>query len=187
MGAIHKSAPRPEIRYYGAFNELQSRQTALLDAAMHLPRPLIVYVTTKRTDCDGLLNLLRVNGFTSIASFHGDTDKAERQKILLNWKQDKIDIIIATSAFGIEVDKQNVRTILFMLGTTSQSIVSTKKLVVVVTGFSSLSLWMPCVPLDREIAMGVRPKVLTDEEKIEKRWKALCLKRIRIPNALVRI
>lgn len=164
---------RPEIRYYtGAFNDLQNRQTALLDALNHLPRPLIVYVT-KKDDCEGLLNFLRANGFTSIASFHGDTDKAERRKILLNWKQDKTDIIIATSAFGMGVDKQNVRTVIHACFPESidrfyQEVGRGGR-----DGFSSLSLWMPCVPSDREIALGVRPKVLTDEEKIEKRWKAL--------------
>ena len=164
---------RPEMRYYSAvFGDLEHRKSALIEAVRHLPRPLIIYVT-KKDDCEEICQLLKENGFPSTDLFHGDTDKQARRRILLDWQDDQLDIIVATSAFGMGVDKQNVRAIIHACFPESvdrfyQEVGRGGR-----DGFSSISLWMPCLPLDRRTAMGIRPKVLTDDVTISKRWDAL--------------
>ena len=164
---------RPELRFFNAkFFDQDKRHRALLDAVFHLPRPLIIYVT-KKEDCEVIHSSLLENGFPHVDYFHGDTDKFERRAILERWQSDKTDIIVATSAFGMGVDKRNVRTIIHACYPESidrfyQEVGRGGR-----DGYSAISLWMPCLPADKNTALGLRPRVLTDEEKIEKRWTAL--------------
>lgn len=44
--------------------------------------------------------------------FTGETKEKDRDKILSGWKNQEYDIVLATSAFGIGVDKPDVRTII---------------------------------------------------------------------------
>ena len=164
---------RPELRFFNAkFFSQEKRNSALMDAVRHMPRPLIIYVT-KREDCEVTYNSLIENGFLHVDYFHGDTDKFERRAILERWKGDETDIVVATSAFGMGVDKRNVRTIIHACFPESvdrfyQEVGRGGR-----DGYSAVSLWLPCLPSDRNTALGLRPKVLTDDQKIEKRWHAL--------------
>ena len=47
----------------------------------------------------------------SAASYHGGMDKEEKTKILNGWKNDQIRVVVATSAFGMGVDKADVQLI----------------------------------------------------------------------------
>jgi ATP-dependent DNA helicase RecQ len=164
---------RPELRFFNAkFLDEDRRREALLDAVRHLPRPLIIYVT-KKEDCEAIYNFLIDNGFMHIDYFHGDTNKLERRRILESWHEEKTDIIVATSAFGMGVDKQNVRTIIHACFPESMDRFYQEVGRGGRDGYSAISLWLPCLPSDRHTALGIRPKVLTDEDKIEKRWTAL--------------
>ena len=164
---------RPELRFFNAkFLDEDRRREALLDAVRHLPRPLIIYVT-KKEDCEAIYNFLLNNGFEHIHYFHGDTNKLERRSILESWHEEKTDIIVATSAFGMGVDKQNVRTIIHACFPESMDRFYQEVGRGGRDGYSAISLWLPCLPSDRNTALGIRPKVLTDEDKIEKRWNAL--------------
>ena len=76
------------------------------------PKPLILYTSLKE-DAIFLYGLLKNNeGYKRIDLFTGDTDSEERRKIIDSWQNNELDIIVATSAFGLGVDKENVRTII---------------------------------------------------------------------------
>ena len=46
-----------------------------------------------------------------LASFSGDTDADSRRQLISAWNNNQIDIMIATSAFGLGVDKRDIRAV----------------------------------------------------------------------------
>lgn len=103
---------RPEISYW--FNNApdeEARQTRVLEALRHLPRPVILYVT-KPEVADQWVDFLREEGFERVAAFSGKTASDERERIINEWNNNRRDIMVATSAFGLGVDKSDVRAII---------------------------------------------------------------------------
>lgn len=74
-------------------------------------KPMVVYVLEPREAKD-LQKKLRHIGYKNIPIFTGETKEADRDKVLTGWKNHDFDVVIATSAFGIGVDKPDVRTII---------------------------------------------------------------------------
>jgi hypothetical protein len=110
VSAVHL---RPEPQYWlyhaGSTDEKESR---VLEALRHAPRPFILYVT-KRDDATKWLARLQTRlGLVRIACFHGETPDQERKSILSKWGANELDGIVATSAFGVGIDKADVRTII---------------------------------------------------------------------------
>lgn len=77
----------------------------------YLPRPIILYVSTL-DDAKSWKEKLLEKGYKSIETFSGSTGDSERERIIRQWNNDEIDIIIATSAFGMGVDKRDIRTVI---------------------------------------------------------------------------
>lgn len=92
------------------FGEEEHRQ-AVVDLLWRLPRPLILYTTT-RDDAKKWRELLFAQGFRRFGLFHGDTNTQERERLIHLWQRDQLDIMVATSAFGVGMDKSDVRTVL---------------------------------------------------------------------------
>lgn len=78
-----------------------------------LPRPMIVYVTSP-DQAEYLKKLAVEKGFENVVTFTGATNGGKRKKIIDEWSNNEYDLIIATSAFGVGVDKPDVRTVLHM-------------------------------------------------------------------------
>lgn len=109
VAAIHL---RPEPQYwihYEADEEVKDRK--ILEAVRHAPRPFILYVT-KRDDASRWLQVLRREGFARTECFHGKTADSDRRRIIDQWSQNLLDGIVATSAFGVGIDKRDVRTVI---------------------------------------------------------------------------
>lgn len=103
---------RPEPQYWiHREGDPNAKTMKVLEAVRHAPRPTILYVT-KREDADEWLKRLRRVGFARCASFHGDTDDTTRRRIINQWADNELDIVVATSAFGVGIDKRDVRTII---------------------------------------------------------------------------
>ncbi len=103
---------RPEISYWFHYaDDETSRQAYVMDALSHLPRPVILYVTSP-DDTKVWLKLLRGQGFERIAAFSGETDADERLRLIKEWNTNQRDVMVATSAFGVGVDKSDVRTVI---------------------------------------------------------------------------
>ena len=88
-----------------------AKEAKILEAVRHAPRPLILYVT-KRADARSWNKRLRAEGYERVATFHGETPDAERLKIIDDWSKNRVDIIVATSAFGVGIDKSDVRAVI---------------------------------------------------------------------------
>ena len=76
-----------------------------------LPRPMIVYVKSP-DDAEHLKVSLCEKGYHNIHTFTGNTDNKQRLELIDQWKDGQFDLMIATCAFGVGVDKKNVRTVL---------------------------------------------------------------------------
>ncbi|MFK0093548.1 protein DpdF [Pseudomonas sp. NPDC090592] len=109
---IHGSFLRPEPN----FNVLktagpEAHKVAVLDAIQRLPRPLILY-TTKQKEAESWKSLLLSQGFNRVGLFHGATASDQRDTLIRMWGCDQLDIMVATSAFGVGMDKSDVSSVL---------------------------------------------------------------------------
>lgn len=121
LGRVFSLGLRPEPSYWFAqCDSQQQRIDRLLEALAHAPRPAIVYSSLKseKQNEHGLvwgtkqyMLALKQAGYRRIAAFTGDTTPSNRQKVIKAWAADSLDLVIATSAFGLGVDKQNVRAV----------------------------------------------------------------------------
>ncbi|WP_082796914.1 protein DpdF [Sphingopyxis granuli] len=102
---------RPEPQYWVyRDDDILSKRRKVLEILRYAPRPFILYVT-KRNDADDWLRILKAEGYERVASFHGNTPHAERVAAITAWAENKLDGMVATSAFGVGIDKRDVRTI----------------------------------------------------------------------------
>lgn len=103
---------RPEPSYWFArCVDSSQKQERVIEAVQNLPRPLILYVT-RRADAENWLATLISAGFRRSAIVTGETPNDQRLRVLNRWREESIDIVVATSAFGLGVDKDNVRTVI---------------------------------------------------------------------------
>jgi ATP-dependent DNA helicase RecQ len=114
-GTVHMVASihlRPEPQYWvHRENDPEEKDRKVLELLRHAPRPFILYVT-KRGDAKRWINLLRRVGYARIDCFHGETAHADRLRIIEQWSEGRLDGIVATSAFGVGIDKRDVRTVI---------------------------------------------------------------------------
>lgn len=109
---VRCDALRQEPRFY--FHSAKSRNGQIsktIEAIKLLPKPMVVYVLEPR-EAINLQKELWKAGYKNIPIFTGETKDIERDRILVGWKNHDFDIVVATSAFGIGVDKPDVRTII---------------------------------------------------------------------------
>lgn len=109
---VRCDALRQEPRFY--FYSAKSRKEQddkTIEAIKLLPKPMVVYVLEPREAKD-LQKKLRQIGYKNIPVFTGETKEKDRDTVLTGWKNHDFDVVIATSAFGIGVDKPDVRTII---------------------------------------------------------------------------
>ena len=78
-----------------------------------LPHPMIIYVA-KPDDAERIKLLLKENGINNVHTYTGLTNKDQREKLLKSWKENEFEIMVATSAFGVGVDKPDVRTVIHL-------------------------------------------------------------------------
>ncbi len=72
-------------------------------------RPAIVYAPTRR-QAEGLA--ADFSSLFSAAAYHAGLDPAHRQQVQEGFLEGKIEVIVATIAFGMGVDKPNIRSVI---------------------------------------------------------------------------
>jgi ATP-dependent DNA helicase RecQ len=103
---------RPEIDYWVATPRHEAERVAMVtEAVFNLPRAAILYVTERRQAEQWYQRLLAA-GLRRIACVTGDTPTPERERVVNAWQATSIDLIVATSAFGLGIDYPNVRTVI---------------------------------------------------------------------------
>lgn len=113
--SVQAGVPRTEfdlfIQKHASKEEQFEHALRLIDV---LPRPMVIYLTNP-DEAEALAKLLREKqGYQRLACFTGETRNQERRAIIDQWRADALDMVVATSAFGMGVDKANVRSVLHL-------------------------------------------------------------------------
>jgi ATP-dependent DNA helicase RecQ len=85
----------------------EKKHALLLDRIRRTARPGIVYATTRR-HAEEINSELNNVGIRS-AFYHAGLKKKDREAMQEQFMNEEVDVIVATSAFGMGVDKANVR------------------------------------------------------------------------------
>lgn len=113
LSMIENVYVRPQSDYWLAkANDPDEKNRLVFLALNRLPRPLILY-TTKRDDASDFYDLVRAGGCLRSAMIRGgDMSTAVGARVLRQWNAGDLDVVIATSAFGLGVSNDAVRTVL---------------------------------------------------------------------------
>ncbi|MDF2762576.1 MAG: ATP-dependent helicase RecQ, partial [Thermomicrobiales bacterium] len=99
---------RPNIRLaVEGFSEEEDKRQALIARVVDAPKPGIVYAATRK-HAEELAAALGEQGVNAVA-YHAGMAAGERARIQEAFMSDAVDVIVATTAFGMGVDKPDVR------------------------------------------------------------------------------
>jgi ATP-dependent DNA helicase RecQ len=99
---------RPNLHFaVRRFSEAQGKEEALVKAVAEAPKPGIVYIATRKASED-LAGALQAAGVKAEA-YHAGLPSKHRGEIQDRFMADDVDVIVATTAFGMGIDKPNVR------------------------------------------------------------------------------
>lgn len=110
---------RNEMTYVGSFarsnvtysvRKADDKEGALLDMLPRLKGTGIVYCGTRARTLE-VAHLLTQHGY-SAAAYHAGFSFQEKERLARDWANNKLQIICATNAFGMGIDKPNVRFVL---------------------------------------------------------------------------
>ncbi|HEV7845953.1 MAG TPA: RecQ family ATP-dependent DNA helicase, partial [Thermoleophilaceae bacterium] len=108
---IVRGFDRPNIRLaVERHHDERRKRRALLDRAEELGGPGIVYVATRRL-AEEIAEELGERGLRALA-YHAGLAGSRRSEAQEAFMADRVDAIVATTAFGMGVDKPNVRFVL---------------------------------------------------------------------------
>eukprot|EP01119_Soliformovum_irregulare_P015351 TRINITY_DN4311_c0_g1_i2.p1 TRINITY_DN4311_c0_g1~~TRINITY_DN4311_c0_g1_i2.p1 ORF type:complete len:1067 (-),score=371.11 TRINITY_DN4311_c0_g1_i2:259-3459(-) len=109
---FQQSFNRPNLRY-----EVRDKRKGVLDDMVawikekgHEKDSGIVYCLS-RAECEKVAEQLRGKNF-SAQHYHANLNTEERAKVQTRWLQDKTQIIVATIAFGLGINKPDVRFVI---------------------------------------------------------------------------
>jgi RecQ family ATP-dependent DNA helicase len=110
---------RPEQSYWvHKAKSYDDKINKLKELLRVLPRPFIFYilmpegnVAYQGINAQRAKTMFDELGIKRVRIFTGQTSLEEREKIISLWKIDEIDCVIATSAFGVGMDKSDIRSI----------------------------------------------------------------------------
>lgn len=163
---------RPEPSYWFRFSQFSSiREKRVLEALCYLPRPAILYVS-KLEDANLWEEILQQQGFRRMAVFTGETLFTKRQQLVRAWSANEIDLMIATSAFGVGIDKSDVRTIIHAclpenVDRFYQEVGRAGR-----DGYSAISLLYATVD-DYKVAFGMTKAARITGNQAANRWKGM--------------
>ncbi|TRW23274.1 RecQ family ATP-dependent DNA helicase [Flavobacterium zepuense] len=103
-----KSFARENIAYM--VFEVEDKLHRLQQILTKNPGPSIIYVRNRKA-CHDVAQQLRSFGF-SATFYHGGLKEKEKEANMQLWLAEKAQVIVATNAFGMGIDKPNVKTVL---------------------------------------------------------------------------
>lgn len=101
---------RQNIMYHHFDFESDEEKDEWLLNEINYSGPTIIYVSSKKK-CHELAKKIYDKGYLT-GIYHGDLDYIERTTVQSQFIQNEIRIIVATSAFGMGINKKDVRTII---------------------------------------------------------------------------
>lgn len=171
--SVNAVALRPEPEYWQSSSITRNqRDQKVIDLIRVVPRPFLLYVTTKR-DADGWHRKLQELGIKRAGCVHGDTSNEVREQVIDQWRSGNIDCVVATSAFGLGMDKSDVRTVIHACIPESidryyQEVGRAGR-----DGHTSISFLLPCDDADKATAKSISQDRIISLEKGRERWEDL--------------
>lgn len=105
-----KSFARENLGYHIIYTE--DKLTKLKQIFDKNPQPAIIYVRNRKA-CLEISNQLNQLGYSS-TYYHGGLVPKEKEKNMKLWLEEKAQIMVATNAFGMGIDKPNVKTVIHL-------------------------------------------------------------------------
>lgn len=162
-------ALRREIRYnFIKASSFTDKQHKMVELISKLPHPMIVYVENPY-EANRVQQILRDNGINNTNIFTGETVAYDREVLIDKWKSNKFQIMIATCAFGVGVDKKDVRTVLHLYMPDNVNKYYQEAGRGGRDGNSSLSIILYTIEDEKSAFSFICRKILTTE-KIKGRW-----------------
>ncbi|CAO4371268.1 unnamed protein product [Caenorhabditis nigoni] len=90
-------------------NETKNEKSARTQAKKSFTGSAIVYCRS-RSECEQIANVLRIAGIPAMA-YHAGLPKKERNEVQEKWMSNEIPVVAATVAFGMGIDKPDVRAV----------------------------------------------------------------------------
>ncbi len=103
---------RPNLKISAAHRKGDGKRQLLDFLYRHKDKSGIVY-TLSRKQTESLADYLQSKGFKAEA-FHAGLDNDIKRKVYDDFINDRIDIVVATIAFGMGIDKSNIRFVVHM-------------------------------------------------------------------------
>jgi ATP-dependent DNA helicase RecQ len=102
---------RPNLRYRVLrVPHEKAKQLTLLELLAELPKPGLVYVGTRR-ESEDISKRLSESGLR-VSHYHGSRQSLDRERVQDAFMAGKLDVVVATNAFGMGVDKADVRFVI---------------------------------------------------------------------------
>ena len=107
MSVVAVDPDRTNLRY--SVRQALSKRRALVECAQRMARPLIAF-TSSRGGAEHHARHLQAAGIASARFYHAGLDAEERQAIERWFLESADGVLVATSAYGMGVDKGDIRT-----------------------------------------------------------------------------
>ena len=109
---VQSDSDRPNIIYHVV--KTASKEKTALEYAEKSEKPLIVFCSTRKRAENLLKTFAEYFGYDKVKFYHAGLEKSEKDKIE-KWFFPKDDAILcSTCAFGMGVDKKNIRTVIHL-------------------------------------------------------------------------
>lgn len=108
---VFYTVDRPNIKYSVPQVAQGKKEDYVLEMVTSLKGPGIIYFSSKNK-ADELAESIQKNTGLKAQSYHSDLDADDRYKIQMQFDKNRIDIVCATSAFGMGINKSDIRFII---------------------------------------------------------------------------
>lgn len=103
---------RKNLHYKSISSNRKDKYTELLKLINEHQGSTLVYIPSSTRECDTVAEKLSLDTRKIVRSFHSRLDSEEKMRILKEYILDEIDVIVATTAFGMGVDKANITNVI---------------------------------------------------------------------------
>jgi len=104
---------RKNLDYVGyELDSDKAKYTSLLELINTKEGSTLIYIPSSTKKCDDIAEQLAVDTGKNVKSFHSKLDTDIKMQILKEYIDDTIDIVVATTAFGMGVDKPNIKNVI---------------------------------------------------------------------------
>lgn len=108
---IFYTVDRPNIKYSVRQLARGNKKECVLELVDSLKGPGIIYFSSKKK-ADEVAEYIQNTTELHVQSYHSDLDADDRYKIQLQFDKNRLDIVCATSAFGMGINKSDIRYII---------------------------------------------------------------------------